>query len=224
MQWPVLNPAMLFESMVRAEAFELLQAPGFDWSDFWARAKKEDWGMQHPVHDLSLQARMKSVGITFHGDEGQAKRHRNVLILSWSSIAIHGPSLLTKFPYCVPWHCESRINMHQHPAHWRAMSEKSSMQNGRKYRRWLWLCSQVLRLWKATCLRTIVRRWIWLWSRSKRLWQGPIFPLSVTVCLFSSILIAGCFSTHRQTQWMDGRCTIFVAKETGNIRWSLGQR
>ena len=102
MQWPVLNPAMLFESMVRAEAFELLQAPGFDWSDFWARAKKEDWGMQHPVHDLSLQARMKSVGITFHGDEGQAKRHRNVLILSWSSIAIHGPSLLTKFPYCVP--------------------------------------------------------------------------------------------------------------------------
>lgn len=102
MQWPVLNPASLFESIVTAQAFELLQGPDFDWADFWCQAKEEDWAAEHPVHSLAPEAKKRAVGITFHGDEGQGKRHRNVLIMSWSSIAIHGPSLLTKFPYCVP--------------------------------------------------------------------------------------------------------------------------
>ena len=36
--------------------------------------------------------------MSFHGDEGQAKRQRSTLVLSWSSLAVHGKSELTKFP------------------------------------------------------------------------------------------------------------------------------
>ena len=102
MKWPVLSPAFLFEAIVKAEAWELVAAPKWCWwRDFWSPAMSEDWASNHPVYDLSLEDRKKSVACSFHGDEGQGKRSRNVLILSWSSIAITGPSEYCKFPFAV---------------------------------------------------------------------------------------------------------------------------
>ncbi|CAL1162079.1 unnamed protein product [Cladocopium goreaui] len=80
---------------------ELLGSPGWSWLDFWEHASKEDWAAHHPVLSLDEEQRCKAVAVTLHGDEGESKRSKNVLILSWSSIGIHGPSLKTKFPFCV---------------------------------------------------------------------------------------------------------------------------
>lgn len=102
-QWPILNPAMLFRQMVHAGAMDLLQSDQFSWSKFWKAASKEDWCHRHPIHELSEEDRSKCIACTFHGDEGQGKRRKNTLVLSWSSIGVHGPSLYTKFPFCVSW-------------------------------------------------------------------------------------------------------------------------
>ena len=39
--------------------------------------------------------------ISIHGDEGQTKRSRNLLIISWSPLASSKESMYGKFPYCV---------------------------------------------------------------------------------------------------------------------------
>ena len=44
----------------------------------------------------------KAYGITLHGDEGQGKRGRNVMIISWSPLAITKETMYSKFPYCDP--------------------------------------------------------------------------------------------------------------------------
>ena len=102
-QWPVLNPASLFKCFIEAEAFSLLQGAQWDWSDFWERASHEEWGRDHPVLQLSVEERRCAMACSLHGDEGQGKRKRNVLVLSWSSLAVHGPSELTKFVFAAPW-------------------------------------------------------------------------------------------------------------------------
>lgn len=103
-QWPVLSPAKLFQAIVESGSMSLLHHPDFDWCDFWERASEEDWGREHPVvKQFDVEARARAIAATFHGDEGEGKRGRNTLILSWSSIGVHGPSSLTKFPFCVAW-------------------------------------------------------------------------------------------------------------------------
>ncbi|CAL1158829.1 unnamed protein product [Cladocopium goreaui] len=100
-QWPVLSPAKLFQAIVESGSMSLLHHPDFDWCDFWERASVEDWGREHPVvKQFDVEARARAIAATFHGDEGEGKRGRNTLILSWSSIGVHGPSSLTKFPFC----------------------------------------------------------------------------------------------------------------------------
>lgn len=42
-------------------------------------------------------------GITIHGDEGQAKRKKNVLVLSWSPIAVTKETMYSKFPFLATW-------------------------------------------------------------------------------------------------------------------------
>ena len=104
MKWPVLSPALLFEAIVKAEAWELIAGPNWCWwRNFWSQAKSEDWAYNHPVYELGLEDQQRSVACSFHGDEGQGKRSRNVLILSWSSIAMTGPSEYCKFPFAVSW-------------------------------------------------------------------------------------------------------------------------
>lgn len=103
MQWPVISPARLFQCIIETNSMSLIQSDTFDWLSFWKHAEREDWGKQHPVHSLPEDRKSKCVGCTMHGDEGQGKRLRNILVLSWSSIAVHGPSELTKFPFAASW-------------------------------------------------------------------------------------------------------------------------
>lgn len=102
-QWPVLNPAHVFSQLVASQSFSLLQADGWSWHSFWQTAASEDFGRSHPVLEMDVSQQDKAVAISFHGDEGSGKRQKNVLILSWSSTAVHGKSELTKFPFAVPW-------------------------------------------------------------------------------------------------------------------------
>lgn len=101
-QWPVLNPYLVFSELVRAEAFALLAADGWDWYQFWqTAAASEDWMESHPVLNEPASVQAHAVGATWHGDEGQGKRSKNLLVFSWSSIAVSGRSELTKFPFAV---------------------------------------------------------------------------------------------------------------------------
>ena len=101
-KWPIINPATLFKQLVAANAFELIHSKDWSWSSFWQQAAAtEDWAKDHPVLSLEKSLQDKAIGCCFHGDEGQTKRQRNVLVLSWSSIGIHGKSEHTKLPFCV---------------------------------------------------------------------------------------------------------------------------
>lgn len=101
-QLPCLNPVHLFQCIVDEGAWSLIQAPDWDWASFWASAALEDWGVNHPVARRSQEEQKTCVAISFHKDEGQAKRQRSTLVLSWSSLAVHGKSELTKFPFVAP--------------------------------------------------------------------------------------------------------------------------
>lgn len=108
-KWPVLNPSYLFGELIRAGATEVLQSQDWSWRAFWEAAERtEDWCRNHPVlSHLDPEQRDKAVAAAFHGDEGQGKRNRNMLVLSWSSIGVHGRSEHTKLPFCVAWVCMS---------------------------------------------------------------------------------------------------------------------
>lgn len=103
MQLPCLNPLHLFQCIADTGAWGLLQAPDWDWSSFWQNAGFEDWGAMHPVTQRCPEDQRRCIAVSVHGDEGQAKRQRSTLVLSWSSLAVHGKSELTKFPFCAPW-------------------------------------------------------------------------------------------------------------------------
>ena len=102
MKLPCLNPWHLFQCIADTGAWSLLQSPEWDWASFWQRAGHEDWGVNHPVPQRSEEEQRRCVAVSLHGDEGQAKRQRSTLVLSWSSLAVHGKSELTKFPFCAP--------------------------------------------------------------------------------------------------------------------------
>lgn len=100
--WPVINPAQLFRRLVQADR-RLLCSDDFSWQAFWEKARTEDWALNHPVLNLPSKEQGMAMACSFHGDEGQTKRQKNCMVLSWSSIAVSGKSELTKFPYCVSW-------------------------------------------------------------------------------------------------------------------------
>ena len=68
----------------------------------------------------SAEEQATAYGITFHGDEGQTKRGRNLLILSWSALAVSGDTMYFKYPILVlrPTLLESfaLFYMFRHPA------------------------------------------------------------------------------------------------------------
>ena len=57
---------------------------------------------QHPVQGWCEEDRAKAIAVSVHGDEGSGKRGKQVLLISISSLGIHGESMYTKFPFCVP--------------------------------------------------------------------------------------------------------------------------
>lgn len=120
--WPVINPAQLFRRLVQADR-RLLCSDDFSWQAFWEKARTEDWALNHPVLNLPSKEQGMAMACSFHGDEGQTKRQKNCMVLSWSSIAVSGKSELTKFPYCVSWlHDVPRVSQFvfkqlMHPIH-----------------------------------------------------------------------------------------------------------
>ena len=57
----------------------------------------------HPVLGWDESERKTALAISFHGDEGQTKRGRNLLLISWSAVAVSGESLYYKYPIIVLW-------------------------------------------------------------------------------------------------------------------------
>ena len=55
----------------------------------------------HPVHQLPDAAKAASVAIMVHGDEGQGKRNKNVLVVSWSAMGIGNKTYQCRFPFAV---------------------------------------------------------------------------------------------------------------------------
>ena len=45
--------------------------------------------------------RQTAYAISLHGDEGQTKRGRNLLLISWSAVAVTGEPLFYKYPIIV---------------------------------------------------------------------------------------------------------------------------
>ena len=103
-QWPVINPFHLFKAIIDSGALSLLQSQVWNWGEFWSNCSAEEWSVNHPALLLDEKNKSTAMAVCFHGDEGSVKRARNVLVLSWSSIATHGPSERTKFPFAVSWY------------------------------------------------------------------------------------------------------------------------
>ena len=55
----------------------------------------------HPVLAWAESERQVAYGISLHGDEGQTKRGRNLLLISWSAVAVSGEPLFYKYPIIV---------------------------------------------------------------------------------------------------------------------------
>ena len=57
----------------------------------------------HPIQQWPADVRAATVGISVHGDEGQGKRDRSVLVISWSAVGISGKTFHCRFPFAAPW-------------------------------------------------------------------------------------------------------------------------
>lgn len=58
------------------------------WSEFWQRAEQHElWGPNHPVNRrMTPSQKGHAVPIAIHGDEGQGKKQRSLMVLSWSIV------------------------------------------------------------------------------------------------------------------------------------------
>eukprot|EP00913_Durusdinium_trenchii_P032143 g30100.t1 len=100
-KWPVMNPRVMLDAVAKAGANHLLEGDDFDWLEFWEAAKSEPWGRSHVVQSWPAEKRKRAIGIAAHGDEGQGKKDKSVLVLSWSSFGVHKRSTSCKFPFAV---------------------------------------------------------------------------------------------------------------------------
>ena len=68
---------------------------------------------QHPVNTtFDASARRSAIPILIHGDEGQGKKDRNVLILNWHVLGVQTRSVLfRKFPIAAP-NCRVKYVVH----------------------------------------------------------------------------------------------------------------
>ena len=105
-QWPVFLPHLVCKGLIDGGLIKDL-AGDMDWLDFWDKASHEEWGRGHPVLDWSPEDRARAVAISLHGDEGQGKRGKSTMILSWSPLAVHRPALMNKYPFAVTWQHEN---------------------------------------------------------------------------------------------------------------------
>ena len=59
-------------------------------------------GRPHPVQQFPDDKKARAYAITVHGDEGQGKHGRNVLVLSWSPLGMSKEPMFSKYPFAVP--------------------------------------------------------------------------------------------------------------------------
>lgn len=58
----------------------------------------------HPVQAFRDEDKSKAHAIAVHGDEGQGKKQRSVLVVSWSCLGIRSKNVLHyKFPFADAW-------------------------------------------------------------------------------------------------------------------------
>ncbi|CAK9087137.1 unnamed protein product [Durusdinium trenchii] len=96
-----MNPRVMLDAVAKAGANHLLEGDDFDWLEFWEAANSEPWGRSHVVQSWPAEKRKRAIGIAAHGDEGQGKKDKSVLVLSWSSFGVHKRSTSCKFPFAV---------------------------------------------------------------------------------------------------------------------------
>ena len=53
------------------------------------------------MHELPDAAKAASVAVMVHGDEGQGKKNKNVLVISWSAMGIGNKTYQCRFPFAV---------------------------------------------------------------------------------------------------------------------------
>ena len=53
----------------------------------------------HPVQQWPDERKARTVAVAWHGDEGQGKRNRSALVMSWSSLGVHRKSTHCWFPF-----------------------------------------------------------------------------------------------------------------------------
>ena len=56
----------------------------------------------HPVQSWPDHLKSRAIAVSIHGDEGVGKKNREIMILSWSSLAIHDIALHSKHLFAVP--------------------------------------------------------------------------------------------------------------------------
>ncbi|CAK9057737.1 unnamed protein product, partial [Durusdinium trenchii] len=83
-KWPVFAPHKMLSALHDAGALHLVT---------------------HPVHQLPDAAKAASAGIMLHGDEGQGKSSKSVLVISWSAMGIGGKTSQCRFPFAVMRAC-----------------------------------------------------------------------------------------------------------------------
>ena len=57
----------------------------------------------HPAQSWCERDRARAAVCALHGDEGEGKRQKNILILSFSPLATHGAHWRSKFVFADPW-------------------------------------------------------------------------------------------------------------------------
>ena len=116
--------------------FADLRSGDLDWLEFWASAKSERWGQRldssalcdghdhslreraaprnHPAQDLPVDQQARTMAATFHGDEGESKKKKPLLVLSWSGDrGIVRVCVCVRLPQCCNYHdMQSRTPSH----------------------------------------------------------------------------------------------------------------
>ena len=55
------------------------------------------------MQQFEEEQRGRACGFTLHGDEGEGKRKKPIMIMSFSPLGVHAAAWKNKFPTCVPW-------------------------------------------------------------------------------------------------------------------------
>ena len=96
--WPVLLPHEFLAALHKSGHMDALLGPPGSIPMFWEGVAQEEWCRRHPVHNEPLET---AIPVRLHGDEGQGNKKAPVMIISWGSALVHGPSMQTRLLFTV---------------------------------------------------------------------------------------------------------------------------